>query len=112
MRIKRGFEEAADINRELAKLKAKVEEIHDKSKALGEELSIEDLRERIKNNNSSFVKAKKTFSEYLEDYFSSSALVKGAGTMRAIKSTFNIIGEFAKDSGIKLDFKKYYSGFL
>ncbi|MBI2723333.1 MAG: hypothetical protein HYX39_14260 [Bacteroidetes bacterium] len=45
MKARKGFNDASDINRELNKLKTKVEGIHDTAKALGEELTIEDFRD-------------------------------------------------------------------
>lgn len=114
MKVKKGFEEASDINRELGKLKTKVEEIHDRAKALGEELSIDDFRERLKGGTPN--KSKKTFSDCLVEYIESSKITKGAGTMRSINSSFNILKEFSKDKGVKLDFKnitqEFYDLFL
>jgi site-specific recombinase XerD len=114
MKVKKGFDNSADINRELGKLKTRVEEIHDKAKALNENLTIEEFRERIKGDKP--VKVKKNFSQYLEEYLESSKLTKGAGTMRAINSSFNIFNEFAKEKNIRLDFKnitqEFYDLFL
>lgn len=104
MKVSKGYAEASEINRELGKLKSKVEDIHDKAKALNEELSLDYFRERLKGNSSAN-KTKKSFYECLDEYYLSSALTKGAGTMRAIKSTFSILADFSKETGIKLEFK-------
>lgn len=104
MKVSKGYAEASDINKELGKLKSKVEDIHDRAKALNEELSLEYFRERLKGNSTAN-KGKKLFSECLEEYYTSSALTKGDGTMRAIKSSFNILTDFSKFSGSKLEFK-------
>ena len=104
MKVSKGFAEASEINRELGKLKSKVEDIHDKAKALDEELSVEYFKERLKGKTPTN-KNKKNFATCLEEYYISSALTKGAGTMRAIKSTFSILDEFSKAKGFKLEFK-------
>ncbi len=104
MKVKKGFEEAADINRELGKLKTKVEDIYTKAKALDEELNIEEFRRRVKGEQEA-PKCKKSFQECLTEYQDSSALTKTSGTMRAIKSTFNILKEFSKETGNILEFK-------
>lgn len=114
MKVKKNSIDAADINRELGKLKTKVEEIHDTAKALKEELTLEDFRERIKGGPTP--KTKKDFSTCRAEYISSSALTKGTGTMSSIKSSFNRLDEFSKFTGIKLEFKNitqdFYDSFL
>jgi integrase len=104
MKVSKGYAEASDINRELGKLKSKVEDIHDRAKALNEELSLEYFRERLKGTSAAN-KGKKSFSECLEEYYTSSALTKGDGTMRAIKSSFSILTDFSGFAGTKLEFK-------
>ncbi len=115
MKVKKGFADAADINRELGKLKTKVEEIHDKSKALGQELSLDELREAMKGNYQ-LSKAKKKFSECLIEYLASSTLIKASSTMADIKSSFNRFTGFSKETGFKLEFKnitqEFYDSFL
>jgi integrase len=114
MKVKRNSNDAADINRELGKLKSKIEEIHDTAKALKEELTIELFRERIKGEQAP--KAKKDFLTCLDEYLESSKITKGEGTMRAIKSSFNSFKEFAKFTRTKLDFSNitqdFYDSFL
>ena len=114
MKVKRNSNDAADINRELGKLKSKVEEIHDTAKALKEELTIELFRERIKGEQA--LKAKKDFLTCLDEYLESSKITKGEGTMRAIKSSFNSFKGFAKFTRTKLDFSNitqdFYDSFL
>jgi site-specific recombinase XerD len=115
MKVKRGFDESADINRELGKLKTKVEGIHDTAKALGQELTLEELREGIKGNYQ-VTKAKKKFSECLIEYIASSKLTKAASTMVEINSSFNQFKYFSEDTGYKLEFKnitqEFYDRFL
>lgn len=110
MKVERGYAEASEINRELGKLKSKVEDIHDKAKALGDDLSVEYFRERLKGNGST-IKSKKNFSECFDEYYASSALTKVASTMTAIKSTFSVLDKFSKHTGTKLEFKNITQDF-
>lgn len=110
MKVSKGLAEAAEVNRELEKLKAKVKDIHNKAKALDDELSVEYFRERLKGNAASN-KNKKSFATCLEEYYASSALTKAAGTMIAIKSSFSILNDFSIAARIKLEFKNITQDF-
>ena len=68
MKVSKGYADASEINRELGKLKSKVEDIHSKAKALDEELSVEYFRERLKGNGST-IKSKKNFSICLDEFW-------------------------------------------
>ena len=61
MRVKRGYSEASEINRELDKLAVKIKDIKDKAKALDVELSLDYFRENLKGNNAN--SNKKSFAE-------------------------------------------------
>lgn len=115
MKVKRNYSEAAEINKELGKLKARVEDIHDKAKALGEELTLDYFREKLKNPGEGN-KNKKDFNECLVEYIDSSSLTKGKATMVSIRSCFNIFSEFSKTTRTKLEFKninqEFYDKFL
>jgi integrase len=115
MQVRRNCTEASEYNRELTRLKAKVEDIEDKAKALDEELTIDYFKERL-SGKQKVTKTKKNFQEYLDEFEASSKHTKGQGTLNAIKSSFNIFAEFSKHEGIKLDFKninqKFYDAFL
>jgi integrase len=115
MKARKGFAESSDINKELDKLKAKINDIHDKAKVLDEELTVEDLRDQLKGKQN-IAKSKKGFKECLADYLESSTLTKTKGSMKAIKSSFSILDEFSEDAGIRLDFKNitqdFYDKFL
>ncbi len=114
MKVKRGFENASDINRELGKLKTKVEGIHDTAKVLGEQLSLEDFRDRIKGEKPN--KNKKGYAECLQEYLKSSELTKVDRTLTTKKSSYNAIQEFADEKKIRLEFKnitqEFYNAFL
>jgi len=115
MKVRKGFSEGTEINKELDKLKSKISGIHDKAKVLDEELTIEDLRDQLKGKQK-IAKGKKTFKECLADYFESSRLTKTKGSMKAIESTFSILDNFSEKTGIRLDFKnitqEFYDKFL
>ncbi len=103
MRVKKGYVDASEINKELDKLTVKIKDIQDKAKALDEELSLEYFREKLKGNHVN--PNKKSFSECLEEYFQSSALTKKSSSMDVIKSSFNVLGKFSRHTGTKLEFK-------
>ena len=103
MRVKRGYSEGSEINRELDKLAGKIKDIRDKAKALDVELSLDYFRENLKGNNVN--PNKKSFAECLDEYYASSELTKKTSTMGIIKSNFNILNKFSKHSGTKLEFK-------
>lgn len=110
MKVAKGYGEASEINRELGKLKSKVEDIYEKAKVLKEDLSLEYFRERLKGNGATN-KSKLNFYECLDGYYASSALTKGASTMRTIKSTFTILAKFSEYTGTKLEFKNITQDF-
>lgn len=114
MKVKRNCADASDINRELGKLKTKVEEIHDKAKAMGEDLSLDDFRKRIKGEQ--VTKSKHDFTECFEEYIESSKLTKTASTVSGIKSSLKIFQEFSVKTRTALTFKninqEFYDKFL
>jgi len=115
MRAKKNTEGATEINRRLSQLQAQVESIYEKALALGDELSEEYLKERIKTPNKAG-KLKKTFAEVYDLYLASSKLNKKETTMSNIGSSFNVIKEFSKQEHIKLEFRnidqEFYDKFL
>jgi len=114
MKVKRGVAEAFEVNKELDKLKAKVNAVHDKAKYLGEELTLEDLREGLKGKQ--ITADKKSFKEYLAEYVESSTLTKSKGTITNINSSFNILEEFSEETGVRINFKnitqEFYDKFM
>jgi integrase len=115
MKVRKGFSEGTEINKELDKLKSKINDIHDKAKVLNEELTVEDLRDQLKGKQNT-PKNKKDFKECLADYLESSRLTKTKGSMKAIESTFSILDNFSDKTGVKVDFKnitqEFYDKFL
>lgn len=115
MKVLKGFAEASEINRELGKLKTRIEEIHEKAKVLGEDISVEYFRDRLKGSDS-IVKSKKDFATCYEEYYFSSTLIKRESTLRDIKTSFSAFSKFSNATGIKLEFKninqEFYDAFL
>ena len=115
MKVKKGYEETSEINQELAKLKTKVEDEVKKATILNEELTIEDIKDRLKGKEIT-PKSKKSFKDCFDEYMESSKITKAKGTVRAIQSSYNHIMDFEKDTGVKLEFKKinqeFYDRFL
>jgi integrase len=110
MKARKGFSESSDINKELDKLKTKVNDAHDKAKVLNEELTIEDLRDQLKGKQN-IAKNKKSFKECLEEYKISSELTKSNATVKSIKSSFKNIADFSEKTGTKLEFKNITQDF-
>lgn len=114
MRVIRKAENSAEINRELNRLKARAEEIQQQATVMGDELDLDEFKERMRGAKPK--KAVKDFLDCLPEYLESSRLTKSANTIRSIKSGFNIIGEFAKDTRTRLSFKNinqaFYDSFL
>ena len=116
MKVKRNVEGGVEINKELGKLKTKVETIHDKAKALEIPLSIDYFKEKLKEDDAKLLQQTNSFIECHEEYIKECELTKGYGTMKGKKSTLNILKEFARHSGIKLKFENidmnFYNAFL
>jgi site-specific recombinase XerD len=114
MKIKRNCVDASEINRELVKLKAKIEEIHNKAKAIGEELSLDGFRKRIKVEQVG--KSRRDFTKCFEEYIETSKLTKTASTVSGIKTSLKIFQEFSVTTRTALTFKninqEFYDKFL
>lgn len=114
MKVKRNCVDAADINRELGKLKTNVEDIHNKAKALGEDLSLEDFRQRLKGDKPK--RAKHDFTTCLNEYFKVSRLTKTGKSVDGFESIFKQIQAFAVETRTPLTFnninQEFYDSFL
>lgn len=115
MRVKRNFADAAEINKELGKLKAKVENIFDRAVALDIEITPDYIRQQLKNK-SKIAAGKKSFIECYTEYIDLAKLTKSTSTIKSVRSGLNIFMDFSKHSGIKLDFNNitqdFYDAFL
>lgn len=114
MIVKRNYAETSEINDGLTSLKAKLKELYDKAKALEMPMTLQYFRDGL-NNKPSKVKYY-SFNEAKEEFLSVSKLTKSSGTVRNLKSSFNIFTEFSKESGIRLEFENidedFYNRFL
>lgn len=104
MKVRRNGEGAADINRELSKLKSKVEDIHDRAKALGEELTLEEFRKRIKGESAAGKKVKYDFNTCYDEFLSTSSLTKAESTVNGHKTTRSVLLQFSKAANYPLTF--------
>ena len=117
MKAKRNFAETSEINRELDKIKAKVNDIYDKGKALEVELTVQYFKDQLSEKKVPTVKVGvKSFTEYFEEFIEESKLIKGEGTIKNIKSTLSILNAFSAATAFKLDFatidQNFYNRFL
>jgi len=115
MKVKRNYSDAAEINKELGKLKSKVEDVFDKAVALEIEITPHYIREQLKNKNK-IAAGKKSFTECFLEYIEASKITKSSGTITAINSALNIFIEFNKHINSKLEFsgitQEFYDKFL
>lgn len=116
MKVRRNCEQASDINRELSKLKSKVEDIHDRAKAINEELTLEEFRKRIKGDSAAGNKTKYDFHTCYSEYLTSSALTKTESTVIGLKTTQKVYMHFEAFTKYPLSFKTinqtFYDKFL
>lgn len=98
--------EAKRHNDVLKRLKRWVDEIDDKAKALGESLSLEEFRARLKEKTGApTVKSSgKTFRELFEEFIEVSKLTKKATTVAGLKTCFNNLKDFSTKTRTALEF--------
>lgn len=115
MKAKRNYSEAAEINKELIRLKAKVEDLYDKAKALDKKPTIDYFKENLRGNFSG-AGDKKNFYQYFEEYIEKGSLTKSKGWERNVKIAMNILKEFSRATNYSLSFEKitqdFYDDFL
>lgn len=115
MKPKRNAEGVAEINRRLNKLRADVEDIYAKAVALGEVMTPEYFKKRLKSPQQK-EKGKPDFRTHLEEYFKSSSLTKSTSTVSGIKYSFKHFENFATDRRVRLAFEnitqEFYDQFL
>lgn len=108
-------ENAREINKELLRLKAKAHEIIDWARVNNQRLTIELFKEKLRGKITSFGNGK-NFLEALEEFYTSSALIKSDATVQNLKSVFNIFKEFSRETRTRLDFttvtQEFYEKFL
>ena len=103
------------MNRKLNKLRAEVEDIYSKAVALGEVMTPEYFKKRLKSPQQN-EKGKPDFKTHLEEYYRSSALTKSASTVNGIKYSFKHFEDFSSKRRIRLAFEnitqEFYDEFL
>ena len=99
-KAKRNVPGAAEINKDLDKLKVKVQDIYEKAKALEINPTIEYIRERLRGNKSSNT----SFFEIFEEYTERRRNHAGVNTLKKYKSTYNHLLDFSNNKKYKLEF--------
>lgn len=106
-RVKRNFSEAAEINKELGKLKVKVENIYEKAQALEVIPTVEYIRDRLRSNKGS----KGSFWEVFDEYLQHRANHAGVNTLKKYRSTYNHLRNFSSSKHYRLEFDSINSSF-
>jgi integrase len=115
MKVKKNYSEAGEYNRELTRLKAKVEELYDKAKVLGETPTLEYFRDNL-NGRLIDLADRKTIWEAYRDYLKSLAITKMKKTVANAKLSYNSIEDFSRSRRYKITFEninqKFYDEYL
>lgn len=115
MKVKKGYAESSEINRELSNLQGKIEDEITKAKVLNIDITVDDLKNCLKGKEIS-IKSIKSFKECFDEFIESSKITKTKGTVNAIKASYNSLLDFEKDTDVKLEFKnitqEFYDNFL
>lgn len=96
MKVKKNYSEAADINRELTKLEAKVEDIHNKAKALGEKVSPEYFRDRLNGKRKDAKNGDLIWDSYKE-YLESLKVTHTKKSIQESTRTSIVLKDFSKE---------------
>jgi len=105
MKVKKNYSEAGEINRELTKLKAKVEELHDKATVNGLIPDLDYFRDNL-NGKSMSTPDRKTIWEAYREYLKVLAVTKAKNTVDGAKYTYNSLEDFSRSRKIRLTFEK------
>ncbi|MBA2611202.1 MAG: site-specific integrase [Bacteroidetes bacterium] len=115
MKVKKNYSEAGEYNRELTRLKAKVEELYDKAKVLNETPTLEYFRDNLNGRLLDLID-KKTIWEAYKDYLKSLAVSKTPKTVSNAKLNYKILEDFSKSRRYKLTFEninqRFYDEYL
>lgn len=103
MKVKKNFSEASEINQELNKLRAKVEELHKKAKVLGNRLTPEYFKEYLSGKKKE-AKNSEVVWPYYEEYLKSLKVTQTEKSVKNHNQTFKTLGWFCRDRKWKLTF--------
>lgn len=108
-------EDASEINRELTRLKAQVEGIEAKAKALGDRLTPEYFRDRLSGKKKEANNASQIW-EFYEAYLKELQLSKTKNTIASAKQNLKILKAFSEKRRYKMTFDRidfaFYNEFL
>lgn len=115
MKAKRNYSEAAEVNKELIRLKAKVEDLYDKAKVLDKKPTVDYFKENLRGNFSG-AGDKKNFYQYFQEYIEKGKLTKSKAWGQNVTIAMNILKEFSRSTNYSLSFEKitqdFYDNFL
>lgn len=105
MKVKKNFSEAAEINRELVRLKARVEELHDKATVNGLIPDLDYFRDNL-NGKSMATPDRKTIWEAYREYIKSLSVTKAKKTVINAQTTYNSLEDFSRSRNFRLTFER------
>jgi integrase len=105
MKVKKNYSEAAEYNRELIRLKAKVEELHDKANVNGLIPDLDYFRDNLSGKAMS-TPDRKTIWEAYEDFIKAQTVIRAKNTVTSDKCTRSSLEDFSRSRKIRLSFEK------
>lgn len=115
MKVKKNYSEAGEYNRELTRLKAKVEELYDKAKVLNETPTLDYFRDNL-NGRLLDLSDRKTIWEAYRDYLKSLAISKTPKTVENATLNYKSLEDFSRSRRYKLTFEtinqRFYDEYL
>lgn len=109
-RVKKNFSDAADINKELRKLEARISEIHERADVLGDRLSPEYFKDRL-NGKKLDTKNGDTIWKGYELYLQSLKVTHTEKSIKNVKDSFRVLKDFEKDRSRSITFDSIDSFF-
>lgn len=103
MKVKKNFSESAEINRELNKLTARVEDIHNRAKALGEKVSPEYFKDRL-NGKKKDAKNGDLIWKYFDEYLESIKVTHLKTSVTKTTQSRNVLLDFSKERRFPITF--------
>ena len=105
-KVKKGFPDYQAINTELAELKAKAENEVKKAKILGIQITIQQLKDALKNGDIiTESKSIKGFWDCYAEYKAHLTITLTKSSVSTYDTTFNVLRKFEYETGYKLTFE-------
>jgi integrase len=104
MKVKKNYSEASEINKELIKLTAKIDDIHSKAKALGDNINPDYFKDRL-NGKKKEAKNGDLIWEYYQEYIDSLKITLTAKSIINSKLTQKTLEDFSKQRRFSLRYE-------